>query len=355
MDLKLKYISSDTDRHGNQRIYFRKDGRKVRLQSSVGSPEFLAEYRMALIGEHPGQNRRAALPRAQPGTLRELVESYYRSAAFKNLSDRTRHVRRQILDRFCQYRNAGAQPYASLEARHLRAWRDQFTETPEAANGTIKALRQVFKYAVEYELTDRNPAAEVSNLPSKGDGHTAWTDEDIENFEAVHPVGSTARLALALALHTGQRKSDLIRLGKQHIRIIDGQEGIEFTQFKNRNRRPVKLWLPIAPALREIIDASPTGDLTFIQTAFGRPFSEGGFGNRFRRWCDEAGLDGLSVHGLRKTAAAVLAQNGCTEQEIMAITGHSTSKEVIRYTRSAKQRIRAANAIEKVGRKPTVD
>ena len=60
---------------------------------------------------------------------------------------------------------------------------------------------------------------------------------------------------------------------------------------------------------------------------------------------------GLSVHGLRKTASAVFAQNGCTEQEIMAITGHSTSKEVIRYTRSAKQKVRAVNAMEKLKKK----
>ena len=87
----------------------------------------------------------------------------------------------------------------------------------------------------------------------------AWTEEDIANYEAVHPVGSMARLALALALFTGQRKGDLIRLGRQHIRVHNGQEGLEFTQQKNRSRKPVTLWVPIAPELREIIDASPTG------------------------------------------------------------------------------------------------
>ena len=76
--------------------------------------------------------------------------------------------------------------------------------------------------------------------------------------------------------------------------------------------------------------------------------AKGGFSNRFRKWCDEAGLEGLSVHGLRKTASAVLAQNGCTEQEIMAIIRHKTSKEVIRYTRSAKQKVRAVNAMDKI-------
>lgn len=74
-----------------------------------------------------------------------------------------------------------------------------------------------------------------------------------------------------------------------------------------------------------------------------------------KKWCNDAGLEELSVHGLRKTASAVLAQNGCTEQEIMAITGHSTSKEVIRYTKSANQRVRAANAMKKVSRSNNED
>lgn len=351
MGIKLKFIVQDTDRHGNVRVYFRKNGKKVRLTSEVGSAEFLAEYRMAMVGEHPKQNPVQPIRGAKPGTLRELIEGYYTSAAYLGLGDRTRRVRRQILDRFCAYRNAGEQPYATLEPRHLMAWRDRFIDTPEAANGTIKALRQVFKYAVSYGYHDSNPAALVQNLPSNSEGHTPWTDEDLENFEAVHPLGTTAHLAMSLALFTGQRKGDLIRLGENHIKVLDGREGLEFTQQKNRLSKPVKLWVPIAPELREIIDASPTGDATFIQNAFNRPFSEGGFGNRFRKWCDEAGLEGLSVHGLRKTASAVLAQNGCTEQEIMAITGHKTSKEVIRYTRSAKQKVRAANAMDKISKR----
>jgi integrase len=347
MGMKIKYISQDVDRHGNVRVYFRKSGKKVRLRAPVGTPEFFEEYRQALVGEHPSQRSLVQNTKANPGTLRELVEGYYQCSAYRNLADRTRHVRRQILDRFCAYRNAGDQPYAALEARHLMHWRDTLTDRPEAANGTIKALRQVFNYAIEYELHDRNPAALVKNLPSKGDGHIAWTEEDVENFEAVHPIGSMARLALALALFTGQRKGDLIRLGRQHIKVHNGREGLEFTQQKNKKRKPVKLWVPIAPELREIIDASPTGDLAFIQTSFGHPFSEGGFGNRFRKWCNDAGLEGLSVHGLRKTAANVLAEVGCTDREIMSITGHTTSKEVSRYTRQAKQKVRAANAMAK--------
>jgi integrase len=350
MDMKLRYVSRDIDRHGNVRLYYRRDGVKIRLRSPLGSSEFLEEYRLASLGRHPSQLGKVEGPRTSPGSLRELVEGYYQSAAYLTLGERTRRVRRQLLDRFCEYRDAGSQPFRDLEPRHLMMWRDSLIDTPEAANGVIKALRQVYGYAVEYGLHDKNPAALVKNLPSNGDGHIPWTEEDVAKFAEVHPVGSMARLSMSLALFLGQRKGDLIRLGRQHIRMHDGREGLEFTQQKNRENNPVSLWVPVAPELREIIDASPTGDLTFIQSHFARPFTEGGFGNRFRKWCDAAGLYDLSVHGLRKTAANVLAEHGCTDREIMSITGHKTSKEVTRYTEKARQKIRAANAIGKISR-----
>ena len=127
------------------------------------------------------------------------------------------------------------------------------------------------------------------------------------------------------------------------------QDGwLKFTQFKGRNNKPVTLEIPIVGELENIISASTTGDLNFIVTAFGKPFSDAGFGNRFRKWCDEADLHHCSAHGLRKATAARLAELGCSEHEIMAITGHSTSKEVARYTRAARQKILAQSAMDKL-------
>jgi integrase len=79
-------------------------------------------------------------------------------------------------------------------------------------------------------------------------------------------------------------------------------------------------------------------------TEFGKPFTANGFGNWFRDRCVEAGVPGRA-HGLRKAAASRLANLGATEKEIMAITGHTTSKEVTRYTKGADQRVLAERAM----------
>jgi len=344
MKIRLKYIVEDTDRHGNVRIYFRRNGKKIRLPGPIGSPQFLAAYQAAFAGETKAKHT-PNLTQMPPGSVRFLCMEYFKSAMFRELSPRTQMVRRSILERFCQNKNDGEKPFALLQPRHIRARRDEMMERPEAANGMVKALRQLYKFAVRYDLHDRNPATEIEYLsPKNPDGFHTWTLAEIEKFEQKHPVGSMARLALALALYTGQRRSDLVQFGKQHV--CDGW--LVFTQHKNRNRSPVRQEIPIVGDLQRIIDASPTGDLTFLVTAFNKPFTSNGFGNRFRKWCDEADLPQCSVHGLRKAAAARLAEIGCTEFEIMAITGHRTSKEVTRYTRAASQRARAESALKRM-------
>ena len=346
--IRVKYVVEDVDRHGNVRLYLRKDGRKIRLRGPLGAPDFWTDYHAALAAPAPDLKPKAGV--LAKGSMRWLVAEYFKSAMFKELDPKTQATRRGILERFCANVPEGGtipdgeRPFAEMLPRHVRKRRDAMSDRPEAANGMVKVLRQVFKYAMRYDLLDRNPADGIELLKSGSDGYHSWTLAEIEAYEEAHPIGTVARLALALALYTGQRRGDLVQFGKQHVR-----EGcLIFTQNKGRNHHPIRLELPIIPALRAVLDATPTGDLAFLVTAYGRPFTNNGFGNRFREWCDKAGLPHCSVHGLRKAAAARLAELGCTEFEIMAITGHQTSKEVTRYTKAASQKIRAASALVKM-------
>ena len=344
MKIRLKYVHEDTDRHGNVRIYYRRYGRKTRLRGPLGSVDFMTDYRAANIQPKVLVTNPNKVTPVKPRSFRWLCVEYFKSAMFKELDPRTQTVRRGILERFCQNKNDGDKPFADLLARHVRTRRDEMMDRPQAANGMIKALRQVYKYSVRYDLHDRNPAEGVEYLSGNAEGFHSWSLEEIKKYEDTHPIGTTARLALALALYTGQRRADLVQFGKQHVR--DGW--LVFTQNKNRKNKPVQMEIPIIPELQEIIDVTKTGDLAFLITSLNRPFTSNGFGNRFRKWCDEAGLKECSVHGLRKAAAARLAELGCTEFEIMSITGHTTSKEVTRYTRAASQKTRAESALSRI-------
>jgi integrase len=164
----------------------------------------------------------------------------------------------------------------------------------------------------------------------------------VAQFEKRHPAGTKAHLALMLMLYTGQRGSDVIRFGFQHIR------GDKIAVRQKKTDTP--LLLPIAPELAQALKDVPRKNLTFLLTAFGAPFSFNGFGNWFRTRCNEAGLRQCSAHGLRKLAATRMANAGCTDRELMAVFGWRGMSEVSRYVRAADQPRLAEQAFAK-GRK----
>ena len=349
MKMRLKHVVRDMDRHGNVRIYVRHGGRKIRVRDDLGSPEFMATYASIIAGNYhsTGTSQDVHQKPVCKDSVRGLCIEYFKSSSFRTLDPRTQRVRRRLLERFCEHNSDGEKPFRLLMPRHIRQRRDEMVDRPEAANGMIKALRQAYKFAIDYDMHDRNPAADVGYLkPTNPDGFAVWLPDEVAKFEAFHPVGSKARLALALALYTGQRRSDIVAMGEKDFR----HGYLVLTQHKNRNRSPVRLELPVVPELRRVIDATPGGE-TFLVTEFGKPFTSNGFGNWFRTRCDEAEVFGRSMHGLRKVAASRLAEAGCSEHEIMAITGHRTSKEVTRYTRAANQKIRATSAMKRLEQK----
>lgn len=350
--VSLKYLVEDVDRHGNVRVYLRKPGQlKVRLRAKIGSPEFIEEYRQALergpSAPPPAQERRTA----PAGSLNRLALDYYGSAEWKALSASTRKIRRRLIDALCEA--YGDRPANMLERKHIRALRDRKAETPHAADNWMKAMRGLFRFGVDDETIDRDPTEGIRKIGRTTDGFAAWELEDVRAFEAHHPLGTRARLALALLLYTGQRRSDVARLGPGDIRRLpfgedDGRDFLCFTQVKNSERKPSRVEIPILPPLAKALKFMKRKDgAAFLLTQQGTPFTKESFGNAFRTWCDEAGLKGLSAHGLRKAAGAAMAESGCTEREIMAVLGHRSESAVKIYVSSADRRRLAASALQK--------
>jgi integrase len=102
------------------------------------------------------------------------------------------------------------------------------------------------------------------------------------------------------------------------------------------------------PALAAVLSATPSTHLTFLVTAAGAPFSAAGFGNLFRDWCNDAGLHNCTAHGLRKAQLRRLAEAGCSEHQIAAISGHESLAEIRLYTRAAEQARLAKAAMDTV-------
>lgn len=342
-----RYLTCDPDRHGNVRYYYRRPGaKKIRIRGEPGSDEFQASYKAASEGRSTPKVRTAA---PLPGSFRMACAAYYGSTEFAALDISTRKWRRRALDAVAleSFENGishGDKPIRMMEPKHVRKIRDAKVTTPGAANTRLKALRALFAWSIEHEFADRDPTRDVKRLRYKTTGHHSWTLEEVAQFEARHPVGTKARLAMAIILFTTGRREDAVRLGRQHRK--NGR--FRFVQAKNEDRAPVEIDIPVHQGLAAVIDATPSEHLTFLVTEYGKPFTAPGFGNKFRTWCDQAGLPHCSAHGLRKATAAKLAEAGASAHEIMAITGHQTLEEVERYTKAARNRVLADSAMAKL-------
>jgi integrase len=259
------------------------------------------------------------------------------------LSNATRRQRENIFRAVINA--AGTVLLSAITEAKIREGRERRAATPHAANNFLKAMRGFFAWAVdESKLVTVDPTKGVKMLagPNDADGFHTWTQEELDRFEAKWSIGTRERLAFDLLLYTGLRRGDAVRLGKQHVR--DGV--ITIRTEKHRKGKPGELVvIPMLAPLAASIEATETGDLSYLVTAGGQPWVKESFGNWFRDACGDAKCPG-SAHGLRKAGATRAAERGATERQLMAIFGWSTGKMAQHYTRSADRATLARDATQ---------
>lgn len=334
--IDLPWVQAFSDRHGRQRYYFRRRGYpRVALPDDPGSPEFSAAYTAA-----KAQPRKSATsPGVDPRGIDALVKAYYASEEFLSLRASTHKGYRSLLNDFSRV-------YGHLSAERVQTaaldaiFEKRSITRPGATRNLRKRLRRVFRVAIKLGWRTDNPVMFTDPVKHRSNGFVPWSEEEIGAFEAKWPSGTRPRLAMALLLYTGQRRSDVVKMGAQHVR--SGR--IRVKQLKTDNLLAIR----IHPALQTEIDAAPKG-MMFVVTQAGVPFSAQGFGQWFRERAEEAGVFGRNCHGLRKAAGRRMAEAGCSAKQIAAVLGHTTLTEVERYTRDADQATLADAAIASLG------
>jgi integrase len=239
-------------------------------KGEFGSPEFAANYRAAMEGNPVEQK----IITGKHGTVGALARSYLRSAAFIALAPATQRARRHLVEQFSD--KFGTLPIAGLRRDHVKKIMEAHAATPGTARNVLSMLRVLIALAIEDRIRDDDPTVGIKRPKLSRDGWHAWTEDEVAQYEAKHPIGSQARLALALALYTGQRSSDLIRMGRQHVR--DGRVSVR------QQKTGTALAIRLHPDLRSILDATPSEHLTFLVNQHGKPKSANSFGQRIKLW-----------------------------------------------------------------------
>lgn len=350
-----EYVTRFKDRHGKERLRFRRKGYPAHyFKAPLGTEEFRVEYAACMDPAAPRKAaQEAAIARTAPGSLDDLFVRYVATPERLGPTEPTQRRVRGILERFVAGR--GDRLVRDIRFDHLDAIiartrkkvkvGNRIQGGTDAATKLRKELVRFFAFAVKIGMIRTNPADQTDRVKvapaERSRGYHTWTEDEITQYRDRHALGTSARLAMELMLWTDQRRVDSIHLGRQHIE--DGRFRIMQTKTGKT------LWITIAPQLLEAIVAMPPKpSMCFLTTQFGKPFARAGFGNKFRQWCDEAGLPHCTAHGLRKATMRRMAELDMGNQTMKAMSGHSKDDEVARYTREANQKRMADVAVARL-------
>jgi integrase len=359
----VRYLKTYVDQNGRPRNYVRLPNQKL-IPIPVGKDhaEFWKHYSAALNGQRLAEpNHTRSIGKSPPGSFRALCAAYIGFLSKDKLhSERTVILRRRHLEAVCRDVVSPDDPtlvgdlgVEELDRFALQKLIDRKRETPAEAKARRATFRALFAWAVDRGEIEDDPSAKTKPVKYKTEGYKTWTLEHVARFVARFPFGTKPHLAMSLLLYTGQRMSDVVRFGRQHIKShVDDQgqpyRALHFVQAKNSLNNPKKMVLPIHPDLETVLDTAPKGQLAFILSERKKPFEDASFSNWFSDRCEEAGLKGYSAHGLRKTLLTIGARSRLTLHELMALAGHSKPETTMIYTRQSGQEDLALSGMAKL-------
>ena len=336
---------------GNSRLRVRVEGdkaRRIRLHVDLDHKDFLEHYRAARQGVALKPDS-APEDRAIRGSVAWLVAKYLAALGQRvedGLASKGTLVRRRAL--LGKLVHAYGEYSMDMPTAKIIELRDTMQNTPGAADNAVKSIRAMYLWACKLEICTTNPAIGVTKIDKGKGGAAVWTVADLKAYREVHPPGTPAHLCLTLFMFTACRISDAIKLGRKHEFMRRGVRGIGWQPTKKGS---AYVEIPMLPPLYAATRAVPVVGDTYLLTEHGRPFSSPeGLRNRLKKWCTAAGLGHLSSHGIRKAAGHLLAQEGCTQYQIMAVHGHTQAKTSEIYTKGAERWAMATDAMEKLDR-----
>ncbi len=308
MHARLKGINKATPKlaDGTRANYYYHRATGTRLAGEPGSPEFLASIADA---EKKIHNRKH-------GTLSGVIRDFEKTSKWRKLADSTRKEYIRVLKFWDGL--YGTVPHRALEDKAFRKdvlkWHDGFSaEKPREADNRVTVLARILSWAAKDGDLKVNVLDGFDRAYEGDRSEMIWLPEHVEAFMAV--ADPEMQLALVLALHTGQRQGDLLRLAWG---AYDGTR-INLRQGKTKRYVNVKC----TAALKVTLDGLAKKSTLIMTTKTGRAFKKRYFADRWEETCKAAGITDLHFHDLRGTTVTMLFQAGCNLGEIVSVTGHS--------------------------------
>lgn len=294
------------------------------------------------------------LRRVTEHSFAALVRAFKEHPKFKAYAQATQELWGRELDFAAHPDCLGTLSRDEIRPALVQAFFDGLTGRPGKQAAALGALKQLEKWAVVRDLLPRQITLGVEIESSDG-GHIPWTEAQVAYAET-HLPAHLAR-AITLAANTGQRGSDLIRMGWTDVEMFNGIEGISIRQKKTRR----DVWIPITSTLAAAMRTWERRPGPFLTRADGRPWTRRKLSDAWTytrdnsdlfvsyRLCGPDADRPLVLHGLRGHACVQLLRAGANTRQISDMVGMS-EEMVANYTRFSVQRENAAAAVHHLER-----
>jgi integrase len=341
-NVRLKYIHCFNDRHGKPHYYFRYRGEQFRIPAP-GTPGFATAYDALLAQVKANTLHRQHNIEFMPASLGWAIEKFLASPLYNKRAETTKRNYRRVLDRLREKYGTGL--LRDLQPHHVRDIRNDIKATSTtAADIAVSLLSALWDFAIEQGglRLGADPTHGIKRVHEVEHEHEPWPPELIERF--LREARPSLRWAVKLALYTGQRRSDLVKMKWSQLwRDDEGRYWVDVRQQKTG----VPLSIPCAQELCAELEGMPRVADTILVGERGAPLTGSSLSVMVRKQLRDMGVNGYAIHGLRKNAAIELDNAGCSTQEIAAITGHKTLGMVAHYSKKRDQRLHARSAVEK--------
>lgn len=307
-------------------------GKPIPLGTDPSDPAFWESLKLARNDRSEG---------IKPGSFSALIAAYKNTPKWRDeYSENTRQNYEISLRRI--EAAWGDLPVNGLTAMGIYKLRDQFGSTPVQANHLVSVLRTIIAWGIPRGYSERNPALEVIALDILNEQNARpWPEEAFR--VVLQEAPEHLRRAAFLGRVTGQRRSDLIRMGKRNRR----DDGLEIQIKKLRGKRH---FMPLNPGELSVLNSwecSETGP--WIVSPRGKPMSGDHLAASLGRFIasrpDLKDIPQLTPHGWRAMAVCDRRLAGLEHQEISAQLCMSLQM-VIRYSKhiDGERLARRANA-----------
>lgn len=208
---------------------------------------------------------------------------------------------------------------------------------PATIHRELSIISKVFSMAVRNDLCDYNPVSRIEKPKFDNVQNRILRVEDEDKlFANIH--GEWTRDVCLMALYTGLRQNDILRLERSHIDWENNS--IRLVQGKTQKVVEVKM----NEIVRGILKCRWEGERHFfLSPKTGRP--EGSVRHSMERACRRAGIPRITIRDLRRSCGSRLEESGFNSATIAKQLGHSDLRSVHRYQRSADIMQKAADSL----------